>query len=1052
MIAHEIGKEFEIPWPNIRGYQILSVIGSGGMGIVYKAQHRELQRVVAIKTLRGSALSDREFRERFRVEAEAVARLQHPNIIQVFEIGTIEPQPGEVQPSPFIALEFVDGGSLVRFTDKPQPPRVAAEIIEKIARAVHSAHRVGVVHRDLKPANVLLTRDGEPKIADFGLAKQLGDERDEGGRFLTQAGTVMGTPEYMAPEQAVGEPPTPAIDVYALGVMLYELLTARVPFCGATPVDTMTLLHSQLPVSPRRLQPSVPRDLDTIVMKCLEKSPAKRYESAEALADDLRLWLDCKPIRARPIGSMARLNRWSSRNPGVAFLSATVVLVTLLGVGGVFWKWIEAVDNLAAANAASENALRFARSERWERYRANIVAASSSLQLHNVSLARQALEAAPKEHRNWEWNYFQCQIDTAQHVLDRPFPLSGFAFISADGRRAVCEMADNGVSVWNIATKTEVGRVSHEPRAKLLLTTPDAMTLVFRTPNGDAIRAVNLGSGQVSFEIPSNGHEIIWYRLVGNGRLLMIGSSDKTCRIWDMSAGKQIKVIDGKNSDGFWELASQNGRWLFSFNSATATVSKWDAESGQKVASFKGHNYRIEKYECSECGRYFATVESYPACKVRVCDTLSGRPPVVLEGHTNQVLEVKFSPDCTRIATCSLDQTARIWDTPKGQLLHIMREHKGWVVSVGFSPCGKRLVTGSQDATVRVWDANQGGHSIAVLHGHPTSILEVRYSSDGSRIISNCGAHSLRIWDVHAIEFNDVFRGHSNFVYGVSVDRDGRRLASASWDGTARIWDARTGKQLRVLDHGKTSVVSVAFHPKRDIVATLSRDATVCFWDVISGKRIGHWSVRTDRWRDSRVAFSPCGDLLAVGSTDGVYLWDMKTMTEARALKGGKDMFRDVVFSPDGRWLASAGELFDKHVHVWDVTTGTHLCMLEGHTSAVYCLAVSRDGRWLASGSPDGTIRLWDTNTWALSAVLQNATNVYGLAFSPDGTRLAAGCADNTIRLWDMTARQQVAELTGHGAYVHQLQFSSDGTQLFSASGDFMLRAWDTIKNRGPTR
>jgi serine/threonine protein kinase len=243
-------------WPRVQDYDILSVIGFGGMGIVYKARHRELHRTVALKMLRGSALTDPEYRERFRAEAEAVARLQHPNIIQVFEIGAVEPLPGEVHPSPFISLEFVDGGNLSLRTGTPQSPQYAAEIVEKLARAAHSAHRLGVVHRDLKPANVLLTRDGEPKIADFGLAKQLAAERDSAGRFLTQAGVIMGTPEYMAPEQIEGAPAAPAIDIYALGVILYELLTTRVPFHGATPAETMDLTRRQEPVSPRRLMPT----------------------------------------------------------------------------------------------------------------------------------------------------------------------------------------------------------------------------------------------------------------------------------------------------------------------------------------------------------------------------------------------------------------------------------------------------------------------------------------------------------------------------------------------------------------------------------------------------------------------------------------------------------------------------------------------------------------------------------------------------------------------------------------------------------------------------
>ncbi|MBY0456135.1 MAG: serine/threonine protein kinase, partial [Gemmataceae bacterium] len=297
------------PFPVARGYEFLSVVGSGGMGIVYEARHRELNRRVAIKTLRGEALADPEFRDRFRAEAEAIARLQHPNVIQVFEVGALEPQFGDEYPRPFLALEFVDGGSLLPRARSPQDPRYAAKMVETLARAAHAAHLLGVVHRDLKPANVLLSADGEPKIADFGIAKQLGPVTGTGP--VTRTGIVMGTPEYMAPEQLEGRDPTPLVDVYALGVILYQLLTGRVPFQGAGFADTMRLALEQPPVPPHQLQPGIPRDLETICLKSLEKSPAKRYASAEALADDLYRWANGLTIRARAVGPVGRAVRWA---------------------------------------------------------------------------------------------------------------------------------------------------------------------------------------------------------------------------------------------------------------------------------------------------------------------------------------------------------------------------------------------------------------------------------------------------------------------------------------------------------------------------------------------------------------------------------------------------------------------------------------------------------------------------------------------------------------------------------------------------------------------
>jgi mono/diheme cytochrome c family protein/predicted Ser/Thr protein kinase len=310
------------PLPQIPGYEILRVVDQGGMGVVYEARQRDLGRTVAVKMISGMRLGPTQV-ARFRREAEASARLQHANFVQIFEVG-------QVNGRPFFSMEYVDGGSLAQLLARNRPStRHAAELVSTLAQAIHTAHACGIVHRDLKPSNVMLTAEGTPKIGDFGLAKRLDDDS---GR--TRTGEVLGTPSYMAPEQATGQKELigPATDVYALGAILYELLTSRPPFLGTSPLDTLRLVTSQEPIAPARLAPSTPPDLEAICLKCLEKTPAMRYPSARELAEDLRRFLTGQPVLARRIGKMQRAWRWLRRHPQGAALAVALVLLAVLPV------------------------------------------------------------------------------------------------------------------------------------------------------------------------------------------------------------------------------------------------------------------------------------------------------------------------------------------------------------------------------------------------------------------------------------------------------------------------------------------------------------------------------------------------------------------------------------------------------------------------------------------------------------------------------------------------------------------------------------------------
>jgi WD40 repeat protein/serine/threonine protein kinase len=969
-----------------------------------------------------------------------------------------------------------------------------ARIGVQVADALQHAHSQGVLHRDIKPSNLLLDAQGTAWVTDFGLAKA--DDQQN----LTHTGDVLGTLRYMPPEAFEGQTDVRS-DVYSLGLTLYELLAFRPAFDERDRNRLIKQVTSEEPARLDRVNREVPRDLVTIVHKAIDRDRAHRYQSAGELAADLQRFLDDEPILARRQTQAERYLRWARHNPGVAILGAVLTAVLVMATiasllaAGHFNRLRRREAQAAAgeriarheAEEAADEARRRSDAERWERYRSDIAAASGALQLQNSGTARIALDAAPPEHRNWEWQHFHSQLDGARLVLPVPGGMVCGLGLSPSGRQiaAAC-FHDQKVYLYDVASgRLETALSGHAVEYVDLAYRPDGQQLAAVARSPATLDLWDLSHGPEQAHLMGRVQQLA-YSPDGR-RFATVG--DCTSRLWDSETGKEIAVLgestaensgiafspDNKRvavaSKEYVRLCdARTGRLLASLgphNSFVSTVAYspngkrivstpgsvhtlgtiylWDAATGEAIATLH-QQVRIMSHRLSPDGSRLITSSDNPDNTARLWDAATGRLLKTLDGHKNAVINADFSPDGRRIVTISRDQTARLWDGRSGELIAVLGGHTGPVPHALFDPNSTHVVTASHDATLRLWDARTGD-LISVLRGHGAGFVHTSpiFTPDGSELVSGSDDGTVRIWDLRLAERNGILRGHESFVYDVAFSPDGQQVASSAWDGTARLWDATTGRQTGLLKHEKSIIAGVTFSRDGRRLATVERDRGITLWDVAARTVLRTWSTATGYWDgDPRAALNPEATLLACGCAEGpVRLWDVAGGQEVAELKGHEGASFDVAFHPDGRLLASTGQ--DHTVRLWDVAKRACVGVLRGHTDKVWCVAFSDDGTLLASGSHDKTIRFWDARTGEPLGVTPVGTVIYGLAFSPDNTRLAAGCADSTVRLFDVATREQVAELRGHTDYVHAVAWSPDGTRLVSGSGDTTARVWDAL-------
>ena len=980
---------------SIPGYEILSELGRGGMGVVYKARHHGLNRLVALKMLlSGVHLSGREL-QRFRREAAAVAGLHHPHIVQIYEIG-------EHGGRPYFSLEYIEGGSLHhKLKGQPLPARDSAATIEKLARAIHYAHLRGLVHRDLKPANILLTLDGLPKITDFGLAKHL-----HAGSQHTQTGTVMGTPSYMAPEQAMGHSRDvgPGADVYALGAILYEMLCGQPPFRSETPLDTMLQVASRDPTPLSRLQPSVPQDLGTICMKCLEKEPHKRYTTALELAGDLQRFLEGEPIQARPVGTIERTYKWARRRPALAGLIVLGAFTVVAGFSGMTWLWkVEADRNTRIQQAQTEMAAALVRAEN-SLYGNRIALAEREWLASNIGRARMLLRECKPELRSWEWHYLNrlCHADLLT-LRGHDAPIYSLSF-SPDGQHILSASSDQAVKVWDGVN----GKLQH-------------------THFGSSGRDRSAGA---VFSL--------------DGRHVLYAGGGPVLHTWDVKTGQEVHTGKRPAAKVFCTTYSPDRRRLAG-GGLDGVVTIWDLATDKEV-TLKGHAGVVQSLAFDPRGRYLASAGQDG--NVRIWDTSSGNLIRTIAAHSSPVTQVAYSPEGFRVVSTGADSTVRVWEALSGKALAIFRGHHQPVTCAAFSPNGKTVATAGRDQVVRVWNAATGEEMYS-FRGHTDRINCIAFRRDGKLLATAGEDRVVKVWDAgtgqEARSFRSRFAGSC-----VAYAPDGLRLATA--DTHVQMWEATTSRPLESFGGEGEIIRGLAFHP--DSQSVLTAGSVLARRDARTGRLLNAYAVPGTAHHRS-AAFSPDGGLIVSGGDDGlVRVWETASGKLLHTLSGHEGSVLAVAFHPDGGEIASAST--DRSVKIWEPRGGRLVRSLAGHSGRVNSIAYSPNGRWLATGgegqvpidedSPglDGELKIWEAATGELRHSLWGHSGAINtVIFSPDSNRLASGSEDQTVKLWAAEFGQEVLTLRGHNNAVHGVSFSPDGHSLASVALDQTVRIWN---------
>ena len=998
-------------------YELLEKVAEGGMGVVYRACQLSLNRIVAVKMIQPGRVGSPEMVLRFRAEAEAAASLHHPNIVPIHETGECDGQH-------YFSMDYIEGQNLAEAVrEGPLPSARAAQLVAQIAAAVHYAHQHKILHRDLKPSNVILDGAGEPQVTDFGLARRLG-----GDSTLTLTGQVFGSPRFMPPEQASGRRGAVGMhsDVYGLGAILYYLLTARPPFVGETLETTLAQVLEQEPVSPRLLNASVPRDLETICLKCLEKEPSRRYASAQAVADELRRFLRSEPILARPVGLAGKVGRWCRRNPALATALGAVVLVAAVGFVGILTQLRRAMasDLLSRQNA----------------YASDMNLAQRALEADEVGLALSLLNKhrptskSATDLRHWEWRYLWqlCQPDMSFSLRRDSARIDAVA-ISQGGRLLAVPTGGSKVTLWDLTAKRPMTEVP----------APGWIRAMALSPNSGVLAVSRTAAGV------------------------------HTVEFWDLHSRQLTRSLSPPSPEIFLAF-SPDGKLLAALNDqGTAEVSEW--ESSRSITNLTAAPIRrsgMGVVVFSPDGDRLAIGADYGW--LRVVNLRSGAVRTIETETIDGVSALTFSSNSQRLAAGFgyTGGTVCLWDSDSGEPRGQLTNATAYVRALAFTPDGGRLAAASVNGTIRVWEVTERTE-VRRLLGHPAEGLALAFQADGQTLVSGCGQGAACVWDLTVTNRTSAHASlaishwltpnvpRQSFApgaldpkvvqrLGLAFTPDSRSFITTDTNGTLGVWDTRTMQPTESLPTLGSNCWQVALSPDGHWLAVGEATGRVHVWEWQTRRRVASLQIPFE-WCGS-LRFSHSGHFLLAKAVRNdrtmiarIWRTDQWEEVPLAAIKAPDIWAMDL--SPDDRHLALG--YGSGAVRLWSFPAGLPESAFTNHSGAVYAVPFSPDGRRLASTSTDSQVKVWDVfarQDW--TTLGRHPGRVFDAAFSPDGRRLATGgdTPKDVVKLWDLATQRELLTLPAQGSLFLHVAFSPDGNTLMATGLAGVAHLW-----RAPT-